>query len=239
MNRLLIPLLALLLAACTDGKKTGKVLNLAGSPIDTTGYVLRSFSPAAFHSLYVDGISTVRFNPEPSAARRVEVRVHPDYADSLNVAVSDSTLRLAMNGTARAELNERESLKPYYIATLYGPMPRTVTLAGAGELQLDQWKSQDSLTLHLKGATDITATLVETPALTLDLSGTGTIRFPSVAVGRLDVSVSGVGTVSLGGTAQEARFDISGAGSVDARGLSVAGAVSKQVSGIGTIDISQ
>ena len=215
MNRLLIPLLALMLTACNVGGIPDKVLNIAESRMDTTGYVGRTIPVGAYRSLLVDG--------------------YPDYADSLRVEVRDSMLRLGMEGTTSVKLDDAETLKPYYTATVYGPAPRGVTLAGAGRLELGQWQSPAPLTVRLTGAANVEATLVEAPALTLILSGTGRINLPSVAVGHLDASVSGVGDIRLGGTAQEARFAVSGVGNIDADRLSVAGRVDRQVSGMGRI----
>ena len=101
--------------------------------------------------------------------------------------------------------------------------------------ELGQWQSPAPLTVRLTGAANVEATLVEAPALTLVLSGTGRIDLPSVALGHLDATVSGVGDIRLGGTAQEARFAVSGVGNIDADRLSVAGRVDRQVSGIGRI----
>lgn len=235
MNRLLIPLLALMLTACNVGGIPDKVLDIAESRMDTTGYVGRTIPVGAYRSLLVDGFASVRYNAQTTGDARVEVRVHPDYADSLRVEVRDSMLRLGMEGTTSVKLDDAETLKPYYTATVYGPAPRGVTLAGAGRLELGQWQSPAPLTVRLTGAANVEATLVEAPALTLILSGTGRIDLPSVAVGHLDASVSGVGDVRLGGTAQEASFAVSGVGNIDADRLSVAGRVDRQVSGMGRI----
>ena len=65
-----------MLTACNVGGIPDKVLDIAESRMDTTGYVGRTIPVGAYRSLLVDGFASVRYNAQTTGDARVEVRVH-------------------------------------------------------------------------------------------------------------------------------------------------------------------
>ena len=92
MKNILIPLAALSLAACTPSKVADKALQYAREQIDTTGYVHRQLTAAAFHTLTFDSFGELRFVQGKDTTVRIDVAAHPDYISRVEALTADSVL---------------------------------------------------------------------------------------------------------------------------------------------------
>lgn len=92
----------------------------------------------------------------------------------------------------------------------------------------------DAARVAVRGSGDVRVASVRR-SLRADVTGSGDVRVRGGQVGQLQVTVTGSGDVTFGGTAQEADLSVTGSGSI--RVDAVAGALRKNVSGSGDIDV--
>lgn len=239
MKNILIPLAALSLAACTPSKVTDKALQYAREQVDTTNYVRRQLTAAAFHTLAFDGFGELRFVQGQDSTVRVDVAAHPDYIDSISAQTADSVLTIALNhSTSRGDAG-KTSQKLYFFVTVTAPAPRAFELDGAGLLNLGTLVSRQPMTLSVDGAGLIEASQIEAAGLAVELDGAGDVSLPAVATGALSATLDGAGNITLGGMAASATLSVDGLGHIDASRLSVSGQTSQHVDGIGHIEVKE
>ena len=239
MKNILIPLAALSLAACTPSKVTDKALQYAREQVDTTDYVRRQLTAAAFHTLTFDSFGEFRFVQGKDTTVRIDVAAHPDYISRVEALTADSVLAIRMLHDRAQGETEGNDTHQYFLVTVTAPVPRTIELDGAGYVDLGSVVSRQPLTLAINGAGNVATAQLETPALTVVLDGAGNASLPAVATGALSVAINGAGNITLGGMASSADLSVEGVGHIDASQLSVSGQTRQDVAGAGVITVKE
>lgn len=127
------------------------------------------------------------------------------------------------------------------------PNIKTEVISGTLQLYCDKnlW-SADNLVIRVSGpsfdalalggsGTMKVKNLLRGDQLDLSVAGSGTIDLPEASVGHLNCEIAGSGDISVGGTAQDARYEISGSGDIHAKQLAVQQAQA-EIAGSGTIE---
>lgn len=87
--------------------------------------------------------------------------------------------------------------------------------------------------LTISGAGDVQVETLSTPSMDLTMSGAGNVVMNQLTTNSLKLNLSGAGGLELSGSASQATFDISGAGSVNAPDLKIQSA-NITISGLGS-----
>lgn len=237
MKRLLLPLVALAFAACHSGRPGSPDGSSGAVPVDTAGYARLTFSVAAFDTLDLDCLGSLRFVQDGAGGARVEVAVHPDYARRVVASVADSVLAIRLAPGPDGEGTEGIGMQHYLFASVHAPAPSCFRLGGAGETDLGILRSGGCLSIGADGNRQIAAQLLESRCLHLSLDGASRADLPAVAADSLSVRVAGTGDAEIGGMARAAALSAVGMGHVGATRLGVAGRVEQDTAGHGRIDV--
>ena len=184
--------------------------------------VSRTIDVGEFSALQVSHAFTV--NVTPGSGRELTVRVDDNLVDSLDIAVSDDTLRIALDpdidvGDATLE------------AHLTAPSFGTIEASGSSTITFAEGFAAPSLDVTLSGASRLQGAL-DADAGAMHLSGASIVSL-SGTVGTLVVTASGASRLGdLGLTVDELSIDLSGASTAE---LSVPGTLSASASGASTL----
>ena len=118
--------------------------------------------------------------------------------DRLSIEARDGKLVISERQFAGDE--KRRAPRGPVTIRVYAANLRSATLAGAGSLQIDKLKGQRAM---------------------VGLRGPGRLTVGQIDTDRLQVAMIGNGTMTLAGAAKNAQMTLSGAGMVDAGGLTV------------------
>ena len=121
-----------------------------------------------------------------------------DALDRLSVEARDGKLVISERQFAGDE--KRRGPRGPVTVRVNAANLRVATLSGAGSLQIDKLNGQRAM---------------------VGLRGPGRLTVGQIGTDRLQVAMIGNGTMTLGGAAKNAQMTLSGAGAVDAGGLSV------------------
>ncbi|MGK6319181.1 head GIN domain-containing protein [Sphingomonas sp. DT-204] len=155
----------------------------------------RSFMLSGFERVRVEGPFEVEVTTGRSAAARAEGDRRA--LDAVRVEVEGSTLVVAPNVNGWGGYPGATRAMPKVTVTV--PMLRAAAVAGGGRLSVTSMSGQ---------------------RVALSLTGAGTIRVGEIDTDQLSASLIGTGALAVAGRAHDARFQTSGAGTIDAEGLS-------------------
>jgi hypothetical protein len=111
---------------------------------------------------------------------------------------------------------------------------RRVEASGSGDVRV-HGLAPELAAADASGSGDVTIDDMGAPALSLAASGSGNVTVSHAAPSELSVDAAGSGNVRVKGTAERARFALSGSGDVDARSLR---AVSAEISVSGSGNVA-
>jgi len=153
----------------------------------------RTFMVGSYDRIRVDGPYQVRVDtgPSPRASASGDRRA----LDYLDVHLDGTTLVIGRGAGERPPAG-----MPGPVVTLTVPRLRGVTVNGGGRTTIDAMQGQ---------------------RVDLALSGAGTLAVGKITADETNVLLIGTGAMTLAGTSGRARFNNSGAGAIDAAGLSV------------------
>ena len=140
----------------------------------------------------------------------IEIETHEDIQDKLEIKNTNSKLKIGLNGRF-------SNIKRLHY-TIYYRHINNIEISGAVTLDSENKVVSDQLTLKVSGASK----------MRLD-----------VDTGKLYGSVSGASKISLGGKAENASFNASGASSLMTSELDISGKVQAEASGASKIDIGK
>jgi len=186
--------------------RTLLALLLAGVPAAAHGDE-RSYMLTDFDRVRVEGPFTVRVTTGSGARGRAvgEQRA----LDEVNVRVSNRTLVVTRGVNGWGGFPRAAKTAPTIEVSV--PMLRSATVFGDGALTIDRMAGQ---------------------RIELAVSGAGALTVGTIAADRVDGLLIGNGTMTIAGRVLDARFQSSGAGELDASGLS-AGALTVVAQGSG------
>jgi hypothetical protein len=158
----------------------------------------------------VDAIITV----QPGAAYSVIFKGDDEMLKDITAEVKDNTLYIEHEGGFSINFGDDKDLR----VEITVPSLTGIDFSGAGTV---------------KTVGNITGSTFD-----LDVSGAGKVEIAEINTDILKVGSSGVATLNINhGTARQASFDFSGAGSMNAYGLQCTDATA-EISGVGSIDMS-
>lgn len=249
MKRTIIALLAVTaLSSCTfiriDTKALKAILEKegvdmtmeAGSPgkaISASGVEVREIRdiPEEFHAIS----SHIPIDIEYSDGEQfVEITASDNLMPYISTTVRDGVLKLQFDGV---RVRNAKDMK----VVIRTPRLDSVSIGGAGDLELEGLVRTDdfrievngagdvdidsleasSFTLRVNGAGDIDAETIRCTSFDVNVSGSGDIDVEHIDAETIKVNISGAGDCTLAGRAQKGDFSVSGAGSVDIRNLKV------------------
>lgn len=156
----------------------------------------RSFMLAGFERIRVEGPFDVEVTTGGSTAARAEGDRRS--LDAVRVEVSGTTLVVSTNvNNWGGYPNATRTIPKVMVAV---PMLRAAAVTGGGRLAVSRMAGQ---------------------SVALSLSGAGVIRVSEIEADQLSASLVGTGALTLAGRVHDARVQTSGAGTIDAEGLSV------------------
>jgi hypothetical protein len=179
---LALPLLALAPAACAAGTP---------APSAATGRLsTQTRSVHGFSAVLMIGVGTLRV--AQSARQQLTIQAAADVLPQLRSQVVAGTLELGPAPGARIRTD-----RPI-VYTLTTPRLGSISMAGAGDLQLSAFQAT---------------------ALTIELEGSARGELHDLAIGRLAIKQAGAATLLAAGRADEQVVSLSGAARYDGSGL--------------------
>ena len=155
----------------------------------------RSFMLTGFDRIRVVGPFQVEVTTGGSAG--ASAQGDQRALDSVNVRVSGTTLVISRSVETSDGYPDAVRTLPRLIVST--PQLRAALLSGGGRLTVSRMAAQ---------------------RVELSLTGAGTINVGEIDADQLNATLIGTGALRLAGRALDARFETSGAGSIDAEGLS-------------------
>ena len=182
-----------------------------------------------FDKVEINGHADVTFTQTPGY--EVTLSTQANVFDYLDYQVVGSTLVI--------ETKDHRSIRAEkYDLVIKAPALKRIEVNGAADFDIpDGLTSEDDLKIIINGAGDLTFAAIRCKDLTVEVNGAADAELTGLEVGMLKVEVNGAGDAEISGHAAEASFAVNGAGGIDARGLKVAGEVSKRASGLAKIQL--
>ena len=197
------------LAACTiningfgDGEK--KTVKCTGEVIE------KDMQLSGFDSIEVLGSADIDFTQASDFS--VIVKANEEVFDYIDFEVENGTLVL------KTKDNVTILAKDYDIY-VKAPVLKEMDVKGAADFDIDGYESDSKMVIDVKGAGDVTLNNIKVPELSIEVKGAGDIDIDDLDAGSLTIDVEGAGDARVSGRADEASFKVSGAGSINARGL--------------------
>jgi hypothetical protein len=182
-----------------------------------------------FDKIEINGQADVNFTQ--SSVFEVTVRTQENVLDYLDYKVVGTTLVIET-------INHRPVRADKYDLVIQAPALKRIEVNGAADFDIPAGlRSEDDLKIIVNGAGDLTFDSIRCKDLTIEVNGAADADLTAIEVGQLKVEVNGAGDANISGHAADASFAVNGAGGIDARGLKVAGQVSKHASGIAKIQL--
>lgn len=184
-----------------------------------------------FHSI----VSSIPADIEYSDGEQfVEIHAPSNILPYISTTVHDGTLKLSFKGVRVKNVKEMK-------VVIRTPRLDSVSINGAGDLDMDGLVRTDDLRIEISGAGDVDIDSIEVSDFTLrvngagdfdaedmkcisfdaNVSGSGDIDVEHLDAETVKVNISGAGDCTLAGRAKKGDFSVSGAGSVDIRDLQV------------------
>jgi len=182
-----------------------------------------------FDKIEINGHADVNFTQ--SSVYEVTLRTQENVLDYLDYKVVGTTLVI--------ETKDHRSIRAEkYDLVIQAPALTRIEVNGAADFDIPAGlRSEDDLKIIVNGAGDLTFDSIRCKDLTIEVNGAADADLTAIEVGKLKVEVNGAGDATVTGNAAEANFSVNGAGGIDARGLKVAGQVSKHASGLAKIQM--
>ena len=169
----------------------------------------------------VDFIQSERFS--------VVVKANEEVFEYLDYEIEDGTLVIKTKDNVNVIAKE-------YNVTVKAPELKAMTVKGAADFDMKGYESANGLTIDIMGAGDITIKDITVPSLDVDVKGAGDIDIEMLSAGKISIDVKGAGDAKISGKADTASFSVSGAGSINARGLKCEN-ISTTKNGVASISI--
>ena len=143
---------------------------------------------------------------------KVVVTANEEVFEHLDYKVEDGILILSTVDHVNIMAKE-------YNVSITAPVLKDMTVKGAADFDMNGYRSDEGLSIDVMGAGDISIENITVPTLSVEIKGAGDLDVDDMNVGELVIDVKGAGDVTVSGKATKARFEVSGAGEIDARGL--------------------
>lgn len=104
------------------------------------------------------------------------------------------------------------------LVTLYSNSLSAVSLAGSGEVMVDEQKGE-SFEISLAGSGDIQVIMAEAKSMDVSIAGSGDVELQDVDADDLKLSIAGSGDLNVIGTAASVNAKIAGSGDIDLSSL--------------------
>lgn len=171
--------------------------------IDSGEKVTETFTITEFERLEIDGAFDVEIEigPEPS----LEIDVHEEVADRLEVENDGDTLRIGFDGglfSVSGGQDVRITTPSLSALDLNGAVSADITDLDADRLEID-----------LDGATDLEATGSASEVI-IDIDGASNVDFDDLTIGRVEVQADGASSIDVS-EAEEVRGELKGASSLN------------------------
>ena len=182
-----------------------------------------------FDKIEINGHADVNFTQ--SSVYEVTLRTQENVLEYLDYKVVGTTLVI--------ELKDHRSVRAEeYNLVIQAPTLKRIEVNGAADFDIPGGlTSEDDLKIIVNGAGDLEFDAIRCKDLTIEVNGAADADVTGLEVEKLKVEVNGAGDATVTGNAAEANFSVNGAGGIDARGLKVAGQVSKHASGLAKIQM--
>ena len=185
-----------------------------------------------FDRIEINGHADVNFTQ--SSVYEVTLHTQENVLDYVDYRVEGTTLII--------ETKDRRNIRAKkYDLEIQAPNLCGVVVNGAADFDIPYGltvKDEGDLSVQVNGSGDLSFHHVKCMNLSIQVNGAADVELESVDVlKKLAVEVNGAGDAEIHGSAGEASFGVNGAGGIDARGLKVAGKVSKHVSGLAKIQL--
>lgn len=119
------------------------------------------------------------------------------------------------------------------------PTLTAASVTGSGDFQSDRVEGE-RLHVEITGSGDLQLDTVATDALEVHISGSGNVNLPAVTCEQVIGAIAGSGDLTMAGTATRQDYRITGAGDIDAAGLSGAsGLVTIAGSGDARVNVTE
>lgn len=180
-----------------------------------------------FHSVLVNSSDDVRI----LVGLRSEVMVPPELTGFVKVDVVDGRLMI----TPRAGGQQHRSRVRHPIVVSTTALDR-LELAGSGDVTLTGPLAA-ALEVRLAGSGGLAGSAIRVGKLTVQLDGSGSVRLTQVVADRIRLSLTGAGDAYVAGGTKVLAINATGAGDVDAAGISAANTTVRN-DGPGTVKIA-
>ena len=182
-----------------------------------------------FDKIEINGHADVYFTQ--SSEYEVTLSTQENVFDYLEYQVVGTTLVIETK-------DHRSVHADKYDLVIKAPALTRIEVNGAADFDITGgFRSEDDLKIIVNGAGDLDFDSIRCKDLTIEVNGAADADVTGLEVGTLKVEVNGAGDATVTGNAAEASFSVNGAGGIDARGLKVAGQVSKHASGLAKIQM--
>ena len=159
----------------------------------------------------------------------VTVKANSEVFDYLDFSVSNGCLTLENKDHVNIKADE-------FDIKVNLPALKSMEVNGAVDGGLTNYTSDADMSLKINGACDWDMTSLKLPSLQVEVNGAADMNIKNLDTEVLSVVISGAGDVELSGRATRARFEVNGAGSIDARGLQCEN-VEKSAHGVASIQL--
>ena len=191
--------------------------------------VSKTFDFKDFDQIVINGHADVDFSQ--SSGYEVTVSTQENILEWLDYKVDGTTLIIETK-------DHREIRATEYNLVILAPELKKLTVNGASDFNVRTLRMEGDLDVQVNGAGDLDFDNIACNSLTVEVNGAADANLTAVDVrNTLTVKVNGAGDVDITGNAQNASFEVNGAGEVNAKGLKVAGEVSKHTSGLAKIQL--
>ena len=191
--------------------------------------VSKTFDFKDFDKIVINGHADVDFSQ--STGYEVTVSTQENILEWLDYKVDGTTLIIETK-------DHREIRATEYNLVIQAPELKKLTVNGASDFNVKTLRMEGDLDVQVNGAGDLDFDNIACNSLTVEVNGAADANLTAVDVlNTLTVKVNGAGDVDVTGKAQKASFEVNGAGDVNAKGLKVAGEVSKHTSGLAKIQL--
>lgn len=191
-------------------------------------YITRRASLENFHSLRVAGspdVVYIQSNKQPG----IEIYGQDNIVPLIEAIIENGTLIIKFKKNTTITNVRKLEIK------VTGPALREATVQGSGDISFaDGMKTDNALSLQVRGSGDIDGNRIEAQTLDLRVQGSGDIKLHRVRTSETTATVQGSGDIHINGKSRNANYKVNGSGDIHAQDLEVEN-VEARVSGSGDI----